>query len=182
MGNRDISDLTYKKMSSEAYNDFKTNKIDSLPGWEIIDQKHNSSGMDVVTFYKPDTKQAVIAFRGTEGSSTWDRKAPDLKADVLNIGLPEIGATINRAFDDLRFPLEKEISKGIEDSLGLSQLEDWLGDTQKNISKGLRFENQLYEAEDYVKEMQSKYPDADFTLTGHSLGGAKRNMQLCILG
>ena len=37
--NRDISDLTYKKMSSEAYNDFKTNKIDSLPGWEIIDQK-----------------------------------------------------------------------------------------------------------------------------------------------
>ncbi|WP_256704224.1 lipase family protein [Paenibacillus sp. FSL R5-0766] len=68
--------------------------------------------------------------------------------------------------------MEKKISKGIEDSLGLSQLEDWLGDTQKNISKGLGFENQLYEAEDYVKEMQSKYPDADFTLTGHSLGGA----------
>ncbi|WP_339806280.1 hypothetical protein MKY66_24915 [Paenibacillus sp. FSL R5-0766] len=65
-------------MSSEAYNDFKTNKIDSLPGWEIIDQKHNSSGMDAVTFYNPDTKQAVVAFRGTEGSSTWDRKAPDL--------------------------------------------------------------------------------------------------------
>jgi len=173
LNNRNITDQVYQRMSDAAYNDFEKGiEIEGLTGWEVLDQKHNSSGMDAVTFYDPDTKQAVIAFRGTEGSSTLDRKAPDLKADVLNIGFPEIGATINRAFDDLRFPLEKEISKGIEDSLGLSQVEDWLGDTQKNISKGLRFENQLYEAEDYVKEMQSKYPDADFTLTGHSLGGA----------
>lgn len=173
LNNRNITDQVYQRMSDAAYNDFEKGiEIEGLTGWEVLDQKHNSSGMDAVTFYNPDTKQAVVAFRGTEGSSTLDRKAPDLKADVLNIGFPEIGATINRAFDDLRFPLEKEISKGIEDSLGLSQVEDWLGDTQKNISKGLRFENQLYEAEDYVKEMQSKYPDADFTLTGHSLGGA----------
>jgi hypothetical protein len=173
LNNRNITDQVYQRMSDAAYNDFEKGiEVEGLTGWEVLDQKHNSSGMDAVTFYNPDTKQAVIAFRGTEGSSTIDRKAPDLKADVLNIGLPEIGATINRAFDDLRFPLEKEISKGIENSLGLPQLQDWLGNTQKNISKGLRFENQLYEAEDYVKEMQSKYPDADFTLTGHSLGGA----------
>jgi hypothetical protein len=171
VGNRDISDLTYKKMSSEAYNDFKTNKIDSLPGWEIIDQKHNSSGMDAVTFYNPDTKQAVVAFRGTEGSSTWDRKAPDLKADVLNIGLPEVGATIARKIDPFS-EAGKENVQGIEDTLGITWLNNLFGDTGKSIDKEFGPDNQLYEAEDYVKEMQSKYPDADFTLTGHSLGGA----------
>ncbi|WP_339297993.1 hypothetical protein MKY92_24845 [Paenibacillus sp. FSL R5-0623] len=158
-------------MSSEAYNDFKTNKIDSLPGWEIIDQKHNSSGMDAVTFYNPDTKQAVVAFRGTEGSSTWDRKAPDLKADVLNIGLPEAGATIARIIDPLS-EAGKENVQGIEDTLGITWLNNLFGDTGKSIGKEFGPDNQLYEAEDYVKEMQGRYPDADFTLTGHSLGGA----------
>lgn len=111
LNNRNITDQVYQRMSDAAYNDFEKGiEIEGLTGWEVLDQKHNSSGMDAVTFYNPDTKQAVVAFRGTEGSSTLDRKAPDLKADVLNIGFPEIGATINRAFDDLRFPLEKEIS------------------------------------------------------------------------
>ncbi|WP_223868719.1 lipase family protein, partial [Paenibacillus sp. UASWS1643] len=51
-------------------------------------------------------------------------------------------------------------------------LNNLFGDTGKSIDKEFGPDNQLYEAEDYVKEMQSKYPDADFTLTGHSLGGA----------
>ncbi|MGE6574296.1 lipase family protein [Paenibacillus xylanexedens] len=170
--NREITDLVYKKMSQEAYKDYETGKkIGVLPGWEVLDQKHNSSGMDVVTFYNPDTKQAVIAFRGTEGSSTWDRKAPDLKADVLNIGLPEAGATIARIIDPLS-EVGKENVQGIEDTLGITWLNNLFGDTGKSIDKEFGPDNQLYEAEDYVKEMQSKYPDADFTLTGHSLGGA----------
>ncbi|OMF64877.1 DUF2974 domain-containing protein [Paenibacillus sp. FSL R5-0766] len=170
--NREITDLVYKKMSQEAYKDYETGKkIGVLPGWEVLDQKHNSSGMDVVTFYNPDTKQAVIAFRGTEGSSTWDRKAPDLKADVLNIGLPEVGATVAREY----YPWPESWREGVqatEDALGSTWLNNLFGDTGKSIDKEFGPDNQLYEAEDYVKEMQSKYPDADFTLTGHSLGGA----------
>ncbi|PYE42115.1 hypothetical protein DFQ00_1438, partial [Paenibacillus barcinonensis] len=81
--NEAISDLVYKKMSQEAYKNYDNGKkLGVLPGWEVLDQKHNSSGMDAVTFYNPDTKQAVIAFRGTEGSANWDRKAPDLTTDV----------------------------------------------------------------------------------------------------
>ncbi|QKS56999.1 DUF2974 domain-containing protein [Paenibacillus barcinonensis] len=170
--NEAISDLVYKKMSQEAYKNYDNGKkLGVLPGWEVLDQKHNSSGMDAVTFYNPDTKQAVIAFRGTEGSANWDRKAPDLTTDALKIGFPEIWQTVGRALDNLRFPAEKEISNKVEKSLGVDDFGDWVGNTQKDLSKSLRFENQLYEAEDYVKEMQKKYPEASFTLTGHSLGG-----------
>ncbi|KAA8747786.1 lipase family protein [Paenibacillus sp. UASWS1643] len=172
LNNRNITDQVYQRMSDAAYNDFEKGiEIEGLTGWEVLDQKHNSSGMDAVTFYNPDTKQAVVAFRGTEGSSTWDRKAPDLKADVLNIGLPEVGATVAREY----YPWPESWRGGVqatEDALGITWLNNLFGDTGKSIDKEFGPDNQLYEAEDYVKEMQSKYPDADFTLTGHSLGGA----------
>ncbi|PYE41656.1 hypothetical protein DFQ00_1643, partial [Paenibacillus barcinonensis] len=81
--NKNITDLVYQEMSDAAYDDYRVGeRINNLPDWKILDQKHNSSGMDAVTFYNPDTKQAVIAFRGTEGSANWDRKAPDLGTDV----------------------------------------------------------------------------------------------------
>ncbi|MCP1186532.1 hypothetical protein [Paenibacillus sp. 1781tsa1] len=170
--NREITDLVYKKMSQEAYKDYETGKkIGVLPGWEVLDQKHNSSGMDAVTFYNPETKQAVIAFRGTEGSAPLERAYPDLKTDVLNIGLPEIKATFDRKYN----PWPESwggVIQGTEDALGITWLNNLMGDTRKRMSKDIGPDNQLYEAEDYVKELQGKYPDADFTLTGHSLGGA----------
>ncbi|WP_426333397.1 lipase family protein [Paenibacillus silvae] len=171
-GKLNLTDQDYQQMSEAAYSDYVIGEdFRMVPGWEVLDQKHNKSGMDAVTFYNPDTQQAVIAFRGTEGSATWDRMAPDLATDVFKIGLPEIWQTAGRTLDNLRFPAEKKISNQVEKSLGLESFGDWLGDTEKSLNKSLGSKNQLYEAEDYVKEMQKKYPEASFTLTGHSLGG-----------
>lgn len=176
--NREITDLVYKKMSQEAYKDYETGKkIGVLPGWEVLDQKHNTSGMDAVTFYNPETKQAVIAFRGTEGSAPLERAYPDLKTDVLNIGLPEIKATFNRKYN----PWPESwggVIQGTEDALGITWLNNLMGDTRKRMSKDIGPDNQLYEAEDYVKELQGKYPDADFThLRAIPLAVPMRNMQ-----
>ncbi|WP_154985891.1 lipase family protein [Paenibacillus polysaccharolyticus] len=171
-GKLDLTDQVYQQMSEAAYSDYVTGEeFRMVPGWEVLDQKHNSSGLDAVTFYNPDTKQAVIAFRGTEGSGTWDRKGPDLKADVLNIGAPEIGATLDRAYPIWPESWRKYV-QGTEDALGITWLNNLAGETRKSIDKEIGIDNQLYEAEDYVKEMQSKHPEASFTLTGHSLGGA----------
>ncbi|MCP1186527.1 hypothetical protein [Paenibacillus sp. 1781tsa1] len=168
----ELTDQVYQKMSEAAYSDYVTGEeIRILPGWEVLDQKHNTSGMDAVTFYNPETKQAVIAFRGTEGSAPLERAYPDLKTDVLNIGLPEIKATFDRKYN----PWPESwggVIQGTEDALGITWLNNLMGDTRKRMSKDIGPDNQLYEAEDYVKELQGKYPDADFTLTGHSLGGA----------
>ncbi|PYE41844.1 hypothetical protein DFQ00_1574, partial [Paenibacillus barcinonensis] len=82
-GKLNLTDQDYQQMSEAAYSDYVIGEdFRMVPGWEVLDQKHNKSGMDAVTFYNPDTKQAVIAFRGTEGSANWDRKAPDLGTDV----------------------------------------------------------------------------------------------------
>ena len=68
-----IDDETYKTMSDLAYQDQKAgDRLTELPGWEVLEgtESNNFSGFDAVTFYNPETKEAVIAYRGTEGSAS----------------------------------------------------------------------------------------------------------------
>ncbi|KAA8756452.1 lipase family protein [Paenibacillus sp. UASWS1643] len=168
---QDITDLNYRTMSQIAYLKVEEGQEIDVPGWQVLDQKHNVSGMDAVTFYNPETKQAVIAFRGTEGDAIPARSVPDFRTDALHIGFPEIGATIERAID-WKPKFWKDFSRGVEDGLGITKLNDWVGDVKKTVDKNVGSFNQLYEAESYVKSMTDQHKDLQFSLTGHSLGGA----------
>ena len=168
---KDITDLNYKMMPQIAYLKVQEGQEIDIPGWQVLDQKHNVSGMDAVTFYNPETKQAVNAFRGTEGDAIPARSVPDFRTDLLHIGIPEIKATIGRAID-WKPKFWTDFSCGVEDGLGITKLNDWAGDIRKSIDKNVGSFNQLYEAENYVNSMKDQHKDLQFSLTGHSLGGA----------
>nr|WP_228101503.1 hypothetical protein [Paenibacillus donghaensis] len=166
-----ITDEMYQKMSGLAYSDLKKgSKPQDLPGWEVLDTANDAiTGFDAVTFYNPDTKQAVIAYRGTEGDQPLDRSLPDYAADA-GIGVREVGRKINKSLE-VKMPWDDTVKK-IEDNLGITKVKDLVGDAGKAVDKFVDGNKQLYQAEDYASALKKKYKDMDFTLTGHSLGGA----------
>ncbi|WP_366291351.1 hypothetical protein [Paenibacillus sp. AN1007] len=169
----EIDDETYRLMSELAYEHAKAGtEYANLPGWKVLEETHGNkkSGFDAVTFYNPETKQAVIAYRGTEGSAPIDRSGPDYFADG-QIALPELGRKINQTTDIRPDWLADGIQK-VKDFTGLTTVENFKGEIDKQLDKTLNpLPNQMYEAEDYATNMQKKYKDLDFSLTGHSLGG-----------
>lgn len=168
-----IDDETYNKMSELAYENLKSGmEFENLPGWQVLEDTHGNkkSGFDAVTFYNPETKQAVIAYRGTEGSASLDRSAPDYYADA-QIGLPELGRKIEQSTDFTPDWLANGIQK-VRDVTGITTVENAVGELDKKLDKTFSLgPNQMYEAEDYANDMRKKYKDLDFSLTGHSLGG-----------
>ncbi|WP_355324532.1 lipase family protein [Paenibacillus sp. P8] len=171
---RKIDDETYKEMSRLAYLDYEEGYDPlELPGWKVLKNTHsnNISGFDAVTFYNPETKQAVIAYRGTDGVEPLPTSVPDFIMDG-RIGIPEIGRKIDQSLDFTPEWLDKGTQK-VRDFTGITKLENNLGERAKIEEKDsfAGKNNQMYEAEDYAKEMQKKYKDYNFSLTGHSLGG-----------
>ncbi|MCG7379234.1 hypothetical protein MH215_19735 [Paenibacillus sp. ACRSA] len=168
-----IDDETYKEMSRLAYEDLEAgDEYDTLPGWKVLEDTHGNgySGFDAVTFYNPETSEAVIAYRGTEGSAGWGRKGPDLFADA-QIGLPELGRKWEQKTDFTPDWVSGTVQK-VKDVTGITHLENAKGNVDKFVDKHLSVQpNQMYEAEDYAKDMQNKHKDLNFSLTGHSLGG-----------
>ncbi|WP_458125039.1 lipase family protein [Paenibacillus sp. Z3-2] len=186
-----IDDETYKTMSDLAYQDQKAgDRLTELPGWQVLEgtESNSFSGFDAVTFYNPETKEAVIAYRGTEGSASLDRSVPDFVMDgrigggeLIRKGQQETGNFINNLTPEW---LDKGV-KGVKDFTGISKVENWAddrvkdvqnwtGDRVKDIEKTVSptgWANQMYQAEDYANQMQSKHKDLDFSMTGHSLGG-----------
>ncbi|WP_062322779.1 hypothetical protein [Paenibacillus pabuli] len=160
-------------MSELAYENLKSGvEFEDLPGWQVLEDTYGNkkSGFDAVTFYNPETKQAVIAYRGTEGSASLDRSAPDYYADA-QIGLPELGRKIEQSTDLTPDWLANGIQK-VRDVTGITKVENAVGELDKKLDKTFGLgPNQMYEAEDYANDMQNKYKDLDFSLTGHSLGG-----------
>ncbi|WKL04807.1 hypothetical protein Q0F98_19240 [Paenibacillus amylolyticus] len=170
-----IDDETYRLMSELAYENAKAGtEYANLPGWQVLEDTHGNgySGFDAVTFYNQETGQAVISYRGTEGSAGWDRKGLDFLADG-QIAIPELGRKIEQSTDFTPDWLSGGIQK-VKDVTGLTHLDNAVGELDRQIDKKLNpFPNQMYEAEDYAKDMQNKYKNLDFSLTGHSLGGRK---------
>ncbi|WP_340015361.1 hypothetical protein [Paenibacillus sp. FSL K6-1318] len=168
-----IDDETYRLMSELAYENAKAGtEYANLPGWQVLEDTHGNgySGFDAVTFYNPETDQAVISYRGTEGSAGWDRKGLDFLADG-QIAIPELGRKIEQSTDFTPDWLSGGIQK-VKDVTGLTHLDNAVGELDRQLDKKLNpFPNQMYEAEDYAKDMQNKYKNLDFSLTGHSLGG-----------
>ncbi|WFR63379.1 hypothetical protein P9222_03030 [Paenibacillus amylolyticus] len=186
-----IDDETYKTMSDLAYQDQKAgDKLTELPGWQVLEgtESNKFSGFDAVTFYNPETKEAVIAYRGTEGSASLDRSVPDFVMDgrigggeLIRKGQQEAGNFVDNLTPDW---LDKGV-QGVKDFTGIStvenwagdrvrDVENWTGDRVKDIEKTVSptgWANQMYQAEDYASQMQNKHKDLNFSMTGHSLGG-----------
>lgn len=109
----------YKTMSDLAYSDLKKgSKPQELPGWEVLEDAANddSSGFDAVTFYNPETKQAVIAYRGTEGGKPLKDALPDYVTDG-GIGLRELDRKLDKSFE-VKMPWDDKVQQ-IEDNLAL---------------------------------------------------------------
>lgn len=171
MSSPQVDDETYRLMSEAAYLDLKKeDTVEDLPGWEVLeDYKSNSiSGFDAVTFYNKETNQAVIAYRGTEAGKDLSHALPDYLADA-DIGIEEI----KRKIPEFRPPWANHVDK-VKEATGINDVTDWFGEQSRQIDKktDILGTNQLYQAEDYALEMKEKYKGVDFTLTGHSLGGA----------
>ncbi|WP_246073197.1 lipase family protein [Paenibacillus dokdonensis] len=167
----EVTDEMYQKMSDLAYNDLKKgSKPKELPGWEVLEKPANDdhTGFDAVTFYNPDTKQAVIAYRGTEGGKGLSDSVPDYIADG-GIGIRELGRKIDKSLE-VKYPWDDAV-QSIEDKVGITTVKDWAGEVDRQLDKTFNGDKQLYQAEDYANEMQKKHKNLDFSLTGHSLGG-----------
>ncbi|MCT1403563.1 hypothetical protein M4D81_31655 [Paenibacillus sp. p3-SID867] len=165
-----VDDETYNILSRLAYKDLKVDtQIEDLPQWEVLEdtRSYKLSGFDAVTFVNRYTGEAVIAYRGTEGEAELSASLPDYVSDI-GIGIEELKrkAEIERPFDE-------HLTK-FEDAVGITTVNDWIGETSRKLDKNMDVlgSNQMYQAEDYAKEMQEKHKDLNFTLTGHSLGGA----------
>jgi hypothetical protein len=157
----------YQKMSDLAYSDLKKGgKVQELPGWEVLEDHKSDliSGFDAVTFYNPQTQQAVIAYRGTESGV---RAVPDYATDA-GIGMRELGRKIDQNLNTR--PWDGAV-QSIQDVTGITKVKELAGGAERMLDKSFDQHNQLYEAEDYAKEMMKKHKDLDFSLTGHSLGG-----------
>jgi len=155
-----ISDEDYWKMSSSAYDKVPPGAYDGASGsWEVVEPKgtmlHDSeSGFDAVVFRNKDTKQVVVGFRGTEGSSSLDRSLPDFKTDLNDV-------VLGKAKD-----LEERFSS--RENIILSYL-----DPRKNMEQDIHDykHNQFRQADVLVRQVKEEYPEYEVTLTGHSLGG-----------
>ncbi|WDZ55441.1 lipase family protein [Paenibacillus polymyxa] len=162
-----VNDETYKTMSELAYTKRESGKaVDELPGWKVLDTlDREDSGLAAVTFYNEETKQAVIAYRGTETDDP-----QDLYNDAT-LALPEINRKIHGGLNIHSDEYNAKMKK-MDDALGFTAFNNWMGEKEKSVDKALfGSSNQFYQAEDYAKDIQKKYKDYNFSLTGHSLGG-----------
>ncbi|ADM68489.1 hypothetical protein GMA19_00638 [Paenibacillus polymyxa E681] len=163
-----VNDETYKIMSNEAYKKWKIGEepAEQLPGWKVLDTlDREDSGLAAVTFYNEETKQAVIAYRGTETDDP-----QDLYNDAT-LALPEINRKIHGGLNIHSDEYNAKMKK-MDDALGFTAFNNWMGEKEKSVDKALfGSSNQFYQAEDYAKDIQKKYKDYNFSLTGHSLGG-----------
>lgn len=106
-----------------------------------------------------------IAYRGTETDDP-----QDLYNDVT-LALPEINRKIHGSLN-IHSDEYNEKMKKMDGALGFTAFNNWMGEKEKSVDKALfGSSNQFYQAEDYAKDIQNKYKNYNFSLTGHSLGG-----------
>lgn len=156
-----ISDKDYVRMSGSAYDDLPPGRYDGAAGsWNVIEPKqaklHDSySGFDAVVFRDKETKQIVVAFRGTEPEGGLSRTVPDVLTDYHDI--------VKGRFKDL----EETYSSPFKTAVA------YLNPFRNAGSEHVQYStNQFRRADQLVDVLKEKYPDAEISLTGHSLGGA----------
>ncbi|WDZ63290.1 hypothetical protein MF628_08465 [Paenibacillus polymyxa] len=165
-----ITDETYWHIAERVYlrsNDVKAYESQSIPGWKAVklDEKllhdTNGSGFDATVFHNENSNQVIIGYRGTEpgGRPLWSR-AMDIGTDISDV----VGGRAKN----------------------LNQVHDYYVNNQEEIKNSLpqvqssfhQYEaqyqdNQFTKAQTLYDEVKKKYPAAEISTTGHSLGGAE---------
>ncbi|WGU93538.1 lipase family protein [Paenibacillus dendritiformis] len=156
-----ISDKDYVRMSGSAYDDLPPGRYDGAAGsWNVIEPKdaklHDSySGFDAAVFRNKDTNQIVVAFRGTEPKGGLSRTVPDVLTDYHDI--------VKGRFKEL----EETYSSPVKTAVA------YLNPFRNAGSEHIQYStNQFRRADQLVEALKEKYPNAEISLTGHSLGGA----------
>lgn len=158
MGDKYISDKLYNKASQIAYNDVPPGKLteDGLEGWSVVEpdgaKLHRASGFDAMVLRNDTTDQVIIAYRGTEAGGMNIAKGKDIYTDVVDVvgGRP----------------------KDLENSMDHPWKTLWNDGPFKLAGDKIQYENnQFHQAEELYDAVKDAYPNADISLTGHSLGG-----------
>ncbi|WP_028403260.1 lipase family protein [Ectobacillus panaciterrae] len=164
-----VSDYVYKELSRASYEKEGTVSIDNSLGetqkWKPLHPNgaklHDpTTGFDATVFVNEDTKQVVVAFRGTEGTGPFKRAYPDIKkADGGDVVL----GTLKDRKDELA-RLENSPTYSPDDEFRKEDL-------RKEIA-----ESQFTQADELMKKVKEHvnkhYTGYEISATGHSLGGA----------
>ncbi|MGW8958419.1 lipase family protein [Paenibacillus sp. NPDC055715] len=165
-----VKDETYWIISNEAY-DLNivpnTYRNDHIPGWKAVnlDEKllhdTNGSGFDATVFHNEKTNQVIIGYRGTEPP---DRPKWSVAMDW--------GTDVN----DVVGGREKTLSQ-IHDYYvnNLEEVKTFPPQVQSSFQQyeAQYQNNQFTHAQNLYDEVKKKYPFAEISTTGHSLGGAE---------
>lgn len=154
MADHHISDQSYNTLSKLAYQDLPEGmNLDSpgLEGWEVVvpdgAKLHSKvSGFDAMVVRNPETDQVVISYRGTDGIADYETDAFDV-----------VGGRVKDLEETLNHPIRTTFIGG--------------GPAKLAADKIAYENNQFHQAEELYAAVQKEYPNADISLTGHSLGG-----------
>ncbi|WP_338541771.1 lipase family protein [Paenibacillus tundrae] len=154
-----ISDEMYLNFSKLAYQDISNGYIlPELEDWKVVEPgnaelKNKVTGFDALVIKNQQTDQVVISYRGTEPDGHWYGRLTDYETDVRDV----IFGRTRQLEDAVTDPNHHNIFRK---SFMLSIMDDILWEN-----------NQFNQAEKLYESVNQTFPDADISLTGHSLGG-----------
>lgn len=165
-----IEDKIYWQLADQAYEREphpKGYKDQTPPGWEVakLDEKllhdTNGSGFDATVFHNEKTNQVIIGYRGTEPPDRpkWS-VAMDWETDINDV-VGGRAKTLNQIHDYYVNNREEVKTFPPQVQSSFKQYE-----TQYQ-------NNQFTHAQNLYDEVKKKYPSAEISTTGHSLGGAE---------
>ncbi|WP_342427410.1 hypothetical protein [Paenibacillus sp. FSL L8-0158] len=165
-----ITDETYWHIAERVYlrsNDVKAYESESIPGWKAVklDEKllhdTNGSGFDATVFHNENSNQVIIGYRGTEPPDRpkWS-VAMDWGTDINDV-VGGRAKTLNQIHDYY-------VNNPEEVKTFPPQVQSSFKEYEKQYQN-----NQFTHAQNLYDEVKKKYPSAEISTTGHSLGGAE---------
>ncbi|KEZ48811.1 lipase family protein [Metabacillus indicus] len=147
-----VRDQLYHRLSRYAYNDkllpnFNIKFQDSKQTWTRTGEEEfllndEDTGFNAVVY--KNNEDIVISFRGTEGDQLFGDGFKDIVVDVQFV-----------------------VAKDKVNKFGLD-----IHTAGSKVNVNFQKKNQFIQAENLVNAVKEKYPNANISLTGHSLGGA----------
>ncbi|OMF49763.1 lipase family protein [Paenibacillus peoriae] len=165
-----INDKTYWTIADKVYDrdlTAKDSKSRILPDWRVVDLDEkllhdtNGSGFDATVFHNENSNQVIIGYRGTEpgGRPLWSR-------------MMDIGTDINDVVGGRAKTLNQVHDYYVNNQEEIKKLPPQVQSSFQHYEAQYQ-DNQFTKAQTLYDEVKKKYPAAEISTTGHSLGGAE---------